>query len=208
MGAVGAVSAPAAPAGPAAALTPAPAKSWSPSVEAEVVLAMSASEFTSRRAGNTSKVLFQNALAIAAGVNPLDIVVGDISASGSDTKIVSGIKADDPQQVLTSLTLDSLNRALAAQGLPEAKSMKKRIVTPESGISNGAIVAIVLGVIAVLIALAYFVMKPGTTPEKLPPQQPSATQSSMVQDQLVYGQPLKSDPITPSQWPAPAFLPR
>jgi len=211
----------AAAAAPAAAL--ALSKSSSPSVEAEVVLAMAASEFSSRRAGNTSKDLFQKALAIASGVNALDVLVGGISANGADTKIVSGIKADDPQDVLTSLTLESLNEALASQGLPEAKSLVKRlIVVPETGLSTGAIVGIVIGVAVVLVAFGYFALSkaPDATPQKVPtPQEPYSTTHHAAQggiimplnhaaqggisDQLVYGQPL---PITMTG-PAPAFLP-
>ena len=78
------------------AMVPLAAKTGSPNLEAAVVLAMSANLFTRRSGpGNSSRLLFEQALAKAAGVGEADVVVVSsaslVSSTGLETtKIVSG----------------------------------------------------------------------------------------------------------------------
>lgn len=141
--------------------SPPAAKTQSISVEAEVVLKMDAGAFASKQGA------FLGALAEAAGVRKSDAVIQDFSAAArraGNTKIVSGIKADDPEAVIATLTLSSLNKALNASGLPDAASLTTRVV---SGLSDGAVAAIVASVIAtLLLTLAVVLLIRQKTPSK------------------------------------------
>lgn len=152
-----------------------PAKVKSPTVEAEIVLNIALTDFNL----NTQNK-FLGALAAAASVTAGDVsllevpllIVQNIRRDDmpNSTKIVSGIKADDPQRVVTSLTLDSLNAALRNSGLPNASSLTTRIL-PSAGMGAHVIIAIVVGVVGgcASLAAAYLFWK-RTTSQNVPKQ--------------------------------------
>ena len=96
-------------------------------VHAEVLWTIPPADFDTVTQG-----LFIGAMATGAGVSRVDIsILGSSASRRSNIKLLAGIKADEPFVVADSLTLESLNSALKAAGLPNATSLVTRVIFPD-----------------------------------------------------------------------------